>query len=152
MEVVLCSNASEKNYINKNISVLDTATCVIKGNISYETPVIILAYDSNIADKVNYMRIPELNRSYFITDIINLTGGRYELHGKVDVLESFKSSILGLNVIVDKTETDTLANMYYNDGSFICSEKEFIYTKNFPQGFNNNGEFILITAGGIAAS
>ena len=39
--------------------------------------------------------------------------------------------------------------MYYNDGSFISSEKEFIYTKNFPTGFLDDGTFILITAGGI---
>ena len=39
-------------------------------------------------------------------------------------------------------------NKYYNDGSFIVSSKEFIKTINFPNGFNENGEFILITAGG----
>ena len=42
--------------------------------------------------------------------------------------------------------------MYLNDGSFVSMEKEYITSKNFPQGFLDDGEFILITAGGIAAS
>lgn len=148
MQVELCQNLSENNIINKNISVVDTASCTIKAPISVENPVLILDYDNDLQD-INYIRINEFSRCYYITDIVNLTGHRYQITCKTDVLESFKSSILGLSVIIEKQENDVLANKYYNDGSFISSEKEFIYTKNFPQGFLDDGEFILITAGGI---
>ena len=148
MEVKLCQNLSENNIINKNITEKDTATCVIKGPLSVENPVIILDYDSDLQD-INYIKISEFSRCYYITDIVNLTGHRYQITCKSDVLESFKNSILGLTAVIEKQENALLANMYYNDGSFISSEKEFIYTKNFPQGFLDDGEFILITAGGI---
>ena len=148
MQVVLCQNLSENNIINKTVTVVDTASCTIKGPLSVENPVLILDYDSDL-QAINYIRIAEFERSYYITDIVNLTGHRYQITCKSDVLESFKNAILGLSAVIEKQENSVLANMYYNDGSFISSEKEFIYTKNFPQGFLDDGTFILITAGGI---
>ena len=152
MDVKLYNTNDEQNVIGKQKTLIDTASCVIKGNISYENPVVLLAYDGDVADSINYMEIPELNRFYFITDMLNLTGGRYEIHAKVDVLESFKAAIKALTVIIDKTENDVIANKYLNDGSFVSMEKEIVTCKNFSTGFLDDGEFILITAGGIAAT
>ena len=148
MNIKLCSSASEVVAINKDISIIDDVSATIKGALSVENPVLILQYKSDIQSNVNYVYIPEYNRYYFVTDIINLTGGRYELHCKVDVLMSFKDNILNLSCIVDKQSSKDNANMYLDDGSFVVQSKEFVDTINFPNGFNDNGEFILITAGG----
>lgn len=148
MTVNLCNTPDEQNVIGKARTVIDTASCTIKGNISYENPILLLSYDGAVADDINYMEIPELNRCYFITDIINLTGGRYEIHGKVDVLESFKDAVLALAAIVDKVNDQNTGNLFLDDGSFIVENKEFNTVLNFPDGFNDEGEYILITAGG----
>ena len=148
MNIKLWSSASEVVAVNKDISVIDDVSATIKGALSVENPVLILQYKSDIQSNVNYVYIPEYNRYYFVTDIINLTGGRYELHCKVDVLMSFKDNILNLSCIVDKQSSKDNANMYLDDGSFVVQSKEFVDTINFPNGFNDNGEFILITAGG----
>ena len=148
MNIKLCSSASEVVAINKDISIIDDVSATIKGALSVENPVLILQYKSDIQANVNYVYIPEYNRYYFVTDIINLTGGRYELHCKVDVLMSFKDNILNLSCIVDKQSSKDNANMYLDDGSFVVQSKEFVDTINFPNGFNDNGDFILITAGG----
>lgn len=148
MDVRLINTPDEQNVIGKAKTLIDTAQCTIKGNISYENPILLLAYDGNVSEQINYMEIPELNRCYFITDLINLTGGRYEVHGKVDVLESFKDAVLGLSAIIDKQEGTTLVSKYIDDGSFVCENKEFNTLLNFPNGFNSEGEYILITAGG----
>ena len=148
MNIKLCSSTSEIVAINKDISIIDDVSATIKGALSVENPVLILQYKSDIQSNVNYVYIPEYNRYYFVTDIINLTGGRYELHCKVDVLMSFKDYILNLSCIVDKQSSKDNANMYLDDGSFVVQSKEFVDTINFPRGFNDNGEFILITAGG----
>ena len=148
MDVKLYNTNDEQNVIGKQKTLIDTASCVIKGNISYENPVLLLAYDGNVADSINYMEIPELNRFYFITDMLNLTGGRYEIHAKVDVLESFKAAIKALSVIVDKVNDQNTGNLFLDDGSFITENKEFSTVLNFPDGFNDEGEYILITAGG----
>ena len=148
MDVYLCNNASENNIINKSITDIATASCVIKGDLSVTTPILLLAYNSSLDPNINYMRIPELHRNYYITDIINLTGSRYEIHGKVDVLESFKADILQLSAIVDKANDGNNINMFLDDGSFVTENREFQSVINFPAGFNADGEYILITAGG----
>lgn len=144
MTVELKYNSSDNNTINKQITAVSTATCVIKEPMDIENPHIILnTFDYN---NVNYAYIPDLNRCYFITDIINLTGGRVELVLDVDVLESFKSAILSLSAIIEKQQNT--GNKYFNDGSFNVLAREFLTTYNFPAGFDDNGEFILITCGG----
>lgn len=149
MQVKLYNNGSEPNEINKALTLIDTVSnAVIKGDISYEAPTLKLAYDGNVTDSINYMYIPEFNRCYFITDIVNLTGGRYEVRGKVDVLESFKASVLALSTIIDKQEGASQINMYLDDGSYMVENKEFNTAITFPSGFNTTGEYILITAGG----
>lgn len=147
MEVKLCQNLSENNIINKSITEIDTATCVIKGPLSVENPVLILNYDSDLQD-INYIRIAEFERSYYITDIVNLTGHRYQITCKSDVLESFKQDILALSAIIDKANAGNNINMFLDDGSFVTENKEFNTVINFPSGFNAGGEYILITAGG----
>ena len=148
MDVMLCNNASESNIINKTITDIKTVSCVVKGNLSVIDPILLLAYDGTIDPDINYMKIPELHRNYFITDIINLTGGRFEIRGKVDVLESFKDAILGLTAVIDKQQNTSFVNMFLDDGSYVMENKEFNTVINFPSGFNAAGEYILITAGG----
>ena len=149
MDILLYNNASEPNEINKALTLKDTiSSAIIKGNLSYESPAFTLVYDGNVAHDINYMYVQELGRYYFITDIINLTGGRYEIRGKVDVLESFKSAVLGLSAVIDKGCLVGDVNMFLDDGSYVCENKEFNSVINFPSGFNEAGEYILITAGG----
>ena len=147
MQVELCQNLSENNIINKTVTVVDTASCTIKGPLSVENPVLILDYDSDLQD-INYIRIADFERSYYITDIVNLTGHRYQITCKSDVLESFKQAILGLTAIIDKQQGAGSVNMYLDDGSYMVENKEFNSVINFSNGFNATGEYILITAGG----
>lgn len=147
MQVTLCNTPSERNIINKVIQDVVTVNATIKGELSVENPVLILDYTGD-SNNINYMKIAELNRTYFINDIIKLTGQRYEIHGRSDVLESFKDDILAMNCIINKQQGVTQSNMYLDDGSFITENKEFNTVINFPNGFNDAGEYILITAGG----
>ena len=147
MQVTLCNTPSERNIINKVIQDVTSVNAIIKGELSVENPVLILDYTGD-SNNINYMRIPELHRTYFINEIIKLTGQRYEVHGKSDVLESFKNDILNMNCIINKQQSAVQSNMYLDDGSFVLENKEFNTVVNFPTGFNDNGEYILITAGG----
>ena len=147
MNITLCQNLSENNIINKSIIDVESITAVIKGPISVETPVLLLQYDSSLQD-INYFKIPEFDRCYYITDVVDLTGGRYQITGKSDVLESFKDAILGLTAVIDKQQDGSMTNLFLDDGSFVAENKEFNTVLNFPSGFNSEGEYILITAGG----
>lgn len=146
MNIKIYHNYSANNKLNKTISLLIEKNVKLKNETNITKPTIILKGD--ISNNMNYVYIPKFNRYYYIVDKKSINNEMYEIFLEVDVLMSFKEIILNLHCIIDKQQDLTNINKYYNDGSFIVSSKEFVKTINFPNGFNENGEFILITAGG----
>lgn len=148
MNLTLYYNSSERKVIGKSLQNVGTVTGILKGDASIMNPVFILESNDNYLSGVNYLYWQESGRYYFIDDIQVMTGSRMVLYCSVDVLQSFSSQIKQQVAIVNKQQT--LANMYYNDGSFRKDAREFYTVKSFTNGFNDNGEYILITAGGAS--
>ena len=146
MNINFYKNTSDNNVLNKNITLISTHNIKLKDECNIMTPSILIHGD--ISNDINYAYIEKWGRYYYVRDKKSLNNGIYEIFLEVDVLMSFKEKILNLQCIIDKQQDSTNINKYYNDGSFTVSSKEFIDTINFPNGFNDNGEFILITAGG----
>ena len=146
MDINFYKNTSDNNVLNKNITLISTHNIKLKDECNIITPSILIHGD--ISNDINYAYIEKWGRYYYVRDKKSLNNGIYEIFLKVDVLMSFKEKILNLQCIIDKQQDSTNINKYYDDGSFTVSSKEFIETINFPNGFNDNGEFILITAGG----
>lgn len=147
MTVNLCFNSSENYCINKSIQIIKQAECVVKQDCSMEKPVLILVSDYPTMAQVNYIDIPAFDRKYFVENVETMTGGRFMVECSVDVIESFKTQILAQNVIVEKSENKR--NMYLPDENLVTNVKTKTDIVNFPSGLLENGEFILITAGGI---
>ena len=146
MQIKFYYNSSEKNKIGKSIS----RELTMNGNLRDECSVInptILVEHSNLSS-YNYVYIPEFNRYYFITEMTIVRNNLWRISLKVDVLESFKFNILNLSCIVDKQQYENYGNNI-DDGSYINKADSFVEIANYPNGFNSNGEFILITAGAI---
>ena len=145
MNIQLCSNTSEKNKINKNI----TSGIILSGSLRNESNVVNPSITINIDNPTvyNYAYIPEFNRYYFITNYISLRTGMWQINLKSDVLMSFKDSILSSEVLINKTET-TGKNNYLSGSNWVnnCKTKTDILT--FPNGLLDDGKYILITAGG----
>lgn len=146
MTIQLCNTADENNVINKTIATIDTVTATIKGDSSIINPTLILEYKTPLIG-VNYVFIPDWNRYYFVKDMRVVTGGRYEIDLYVDVLQSFKEQILKCGVILSDTEQTGLNN-YLPSDSFVVNCKHKTDIINFSNGLLDNGEYILITAGG----
>lgn len=70
--------------------------CVFKDPTSLITPVIILKFSGKPA--VNYFSFD--NRYYWITDIITLNNERWEIHGSVDVLGTYRLHIKATSAFV----------------------------------------------------
>ena len=87
------------------------------------------------------------NCYYFITDITVIRTGLFAISLMVDVLESFKSDIKNLSVILLNTQNVGSSN-YLPSPVFRNNVKSKTDILNFPNGLNDSGEFILITAGG----
>lgn len=147
MEIKLYKNLSENNVIGKTLTQIKSVEANLKNDVSVINPTLVLNYTANILDS-NYCFIPKFNRYYFIDEIVPISGDRCIVKCRVDVLESFKEDIKSLTVILDKSQSIYKSNKYLDDGSFVVENKDFNTIHNFPNGFNDEGTFILICAGG----
>lgn len=151
MNIVLYLNASEPNVVAKVITVVATLTGSLREPSSVTNPVIRIEMGNPV--EANYVHIPDFNRYYYIDDIVSLRTNLWELHLKVDVLMSFASSIKNSLAVVEETslEGDERVNSYVSNDSFARLVKDKTDIIQFPDGFNEQPYFILITAGGIVS-
>ena len=145
MNITLYINNSEKNKIGKNLTNDFSLSGALRDATNIINPVILI--ELNEIGNYNYCYIPEFNRYYFITDITVIRTGLFALSLVVDVLESFKTDIKNLSVILLNTQNVGSSN-YLSSPVFRNNVKSKTDILNFPNGLNDSGEFILITAGG----
>lgn len=150
MQINLFTCTAEFNRVNKTSYISNRFT--LEGSLRNESsvidPVIIIEKTNPALYHYNYMYIEEFQRWYFINDIISLRNNLWEIHAHVDVLHTWGGDIGNMEATIDKAESEGLANLYYDDGSFIMDCRNNVYVKEFPNGFNENGQYILICAGG----
>lgn len=148
MEIVLYVTGSEKHAINKNLQNGIEFTGSLRNESSVVNPVILIEMEN--PSQYNYCFIPDFNRYYFITDIVSIRTGLWRISCSVDVLMSFKTQILNLDVIIsDDTAPDK--ETYVNGEQWKTTVKNKTDIINFPSGLLDAGEYILITSGGIAS-
>lgn len=145
MNIILYVNNSEKNKIGKTLTNDFSLSGTLRDVTNIINPVILIEI-SEIGN-YNYCYINNFNRYYFITDITVIRTGLFAISLMVDVLESFKSDIKNLSVILLNTQNVGSSN-YLPSQVFRNNVKSKTDILNFPNGLNDSGEFILITAGG----
>lgn len=145
MDIKLYVNNSETNQIGKSLTNEIVYTGSLRGEASVIKPTMLVEAE-NISN-YNYAYIPEFNRYYFIKEIVSVRTGLWRLSLRVDVLESFKESIKNLAVIIKNTEV-IATNNYMGSHVWQTNVKNTTTIVNFPDGLLDDGEFILITAGG----
>ena len=147
MNVTLYTNSSENYRIDKVTTLVASYTCTLKNDTSVENPVILIASSSNLSG-INYMYIQEYGRYYFVTDIVSVKNGLWEISGHVDVLYTYKSGILACSATLKRQEN--LFNLYLDDPEFKTYNNSDIVTKVFTggNGLKKNMDYILVVAGG----
>lgn len=145
MNITLYVNNSEKNKIGKNLTNDFSLSGTLRDATNIINPVILI--ELNEIGYYNYCYISNFNRYYFITDITVIRTGLFAIYLMVDVLESFKTEIKNLSVILLNTQNVGINN-YLPSQVFRNNVKSITDIINFPSGLNDSGEFILITAGG----
>ena len=145
MNITLYVNKSEKNKIGKNLTNDFSLSGTLRDVTNIINPVILI--ELNEINNYNYCYILDFNRYYFITDITVIRTGLFAISLMVDVLESFKTDIKNLSVILLNTQ-NVGSNNYLPSQVFRNNVKSKTDILNFPNGLNDSGEFILITAGG----
>lgn len=151
MQISLFTCNAERNRVNKTRYLSNRF--VLEGVLRKSTSALNIEIDvektNPLIYKYNYMYIEEFGRWYFIDDISSIRNKLWTISASVDVLMSFKEDILQSMVIADKIENELQANLYLDDGSFVMDSRKYNEIKEFPSGLNDNGQYILICAGGV---
>ena len=144
MTLTLYKNNSEQNAVTKSLTQVQTMTGTLRNGTSIIDPVILVSDVTDISG-VNYCKIDEFNRYYFINNIKSVNNNLWELSCHVDVLQSFATEIRAQSGIVERQEN--YFNLYLNDGNtFQVYQNPQIATIKFPAGFTDPC-FIIAIAG-----
>lgn len=146
MNIYLYKNRSEKEKLEKILASEEELYGFLRDESSVIEPVFKVETDLDLS-RYNYAEIPAFHRYYYVTDMIVLRTGLWELHLAVDVLMSFRSDIYALDVILSDSETSG-ANNYLSGEQWRSTVKTKTDILNFSNGLLDTGEYILITAGG----
>ena len=146
MVIDLYINSSENNRVNKALWDKFELKGTLRGETNVINPEILIEHPNPTG--YNYAYIPEFQRYYFIKDITSVRNGLWRARLTVDVLETYKTQIKQMPVIIDKQQNKGNSNLYLNDGSYVIDSRSYNTILNFSGGFNAGGKFILITAGG----
>lgn len=144
MVIRLYKNSSEPNKIGKTLG----SELEISGSLREETDILqpeVLIEAENLS-QYNYMTIPQFHRKYFIDDIAVVRTGLWRIRGRVDVLDTYETDIKKLHVIL--AASDSAGDDYVTGEQWKSKVKALTDILPFSSGLLNNGEYILITAGG----
>ena len=131
MYITLYRNGSDNRVLQKSLTQVSTPlSCDIYGSESIITPRFILEY---VGVEANYCYVAELNRYYYIRDIVLAPGGRRILMCEVDVLMSNIDEILNLNCLVLRQENETLCNKYLVDNRMIANVNKEEVVESFGE-------------------
>ena len=147
MEIKLYKTSSPRKKLVKELSDGITLVGTLRAQSSVMSPTFTVQDTAVVG--YNYCYIPDFGRYYYINGINALRANLFELSLGIDVLMTYAAAIRSNAAIVDKVESFGAGYNYINDGSFVNSNRMKQAIINFPHGFNADGEYILITAGGM---
>lgn len=150
MQLVLYNCTAENNRVDKTAYLSNQF--LLKGTIrdhsSIINPQITIEKTNPTYYGYNYMYIPDFKRYYFIKNFTQVTNKLWLIDAHVDVLYTWRASITQMKAVIDKSQLLSESNLYMDDGSFVMESRKYITVYPFPNGLDEDGEFILICAGG----
>lgn len=144
-EIVIQQNASEPERVDKVLTDLLTLTGTMREETSIIDPHFRVAAGEAQLVGCNYITVPTFGRSYFVRDIVSVRNGVMELVCHTDVVSSWKTQLRANRAIIRKSET--LWNLYLNDGTFKTYQDPYLYVRKFPNRFTSYPSYVLAVAG-----
>lgn len=147
LTIKLYHNASPAEKIGKTLNdELTTSDVLLKDEVSILKP-IFRVRDVRSIITYNYLYCPELQRYYFIDDIVSIHNDLWEISCHVDVLETFKNGILAQSAVIKRQQNKY--NLYLNDPDYQTYNNDTVQTKKFTggTGFNKNLNYVLVVNG-----
>ena len=153
MTIKLYKNQMEPRTVFKSLTLLGSA---LSGNVREELDIMrpSLLFDGNAIDdslaEANYLHIPDLDRYYFIDDIIAERQGITRINCHIDVLYTYRQQLLNVYGLIDRAEAYSQYNKYVNDPD----RRDESLTSYVPEEFDMTGagsldvQSVLITVAG----
>lgn len=104
MNIVLKRNASPANQAVKSLTTVTTLSGTMRNGADVTNPVILI--ESSTIPSFNYFTIEAFGRSYFLTNLVSVNDGLWEIHGHCDVLSSFWSEIKNCECIINRSSSN----------------------------------------------
>jgi len=140
--VKLYRNDSERIRVSKRLTELGTITGTFRNAVDVIHPVI--AVQGPFTNQCNYFYVEEFGRYYFVTAPILPRNGIIELHGEVDVLQSWGPGIRRNSGIVERQTTGY--NLYLPDALIHTYQNDMVGTMRFPYGFASKQYVLTVVA------
>ena len=147
IEIKFYKNISQRNVLNKSITLVLTTQCDFTGELSIEMPYIIADYDEMLLN-CNYAYIDIFKRYYNFSEAPKIENGFIKIQLESDVLMSFKEDVL--NSDITALRSTSKPNFYLSDSKILFSNNTNIQTFRFPKSFEtgNTGVKYVLKVGG----
>lgn len=146
VDITLYKVNEPENFLSKTLNDPLSFSCLLKDDVNLENPEIYISSETNLSD-YNYMYLPIFKRYYYLSQPISRNNKWIVRAVKSDPLMSFRDSLGSCGMIAENLATGSF-NRYMPGDIWQKTVKYKTDIIQFPQGLNDNGDFILITAGG----
>lgn len=104
--IVFYQNTAEDKVVDKTSYLNEVLT--VHGSFQEDSSVILMNIRLQLKDvpNFNYAYIEAFKRYYYVTDIVSLSNGMWEITLNIDILMSYKDGIKNLTAFVDRQEND----------------------------------------------
>lgn len=147
-------NKSDRRTANKNLQLIASKSCELKGDVDVLRPVLLLTGDASAYSLCNYVQIPAFNRYYYAT-VKSVPGGMVEISCSRDPLtSSWHLGLPNLSAVIERQQEEF--NLYLNDGTLKAYANDQIQTKTFTPpspvpvgeiGGFSSPQYVVIIAG-----
>jgi hypothetical protein len=142
MNIYLYQNHSPNDHLDKSLSGEHMISGTVKQGSSYGKVDCTFVVNGDIGD-YNYCKIG--NRYYYIVEVTRNITGLTELRMHEDVLMTYRGTIRGCTAHITRSAA---GNSFLPDPQFSAFGNKKIGIYKFSGSFNQNGQYVLVTAGG----
>lgn len=146
MIINLYTTTDEVKKVNKTLVALSTIEGTAKEPLTVQEASEILVTKTNDVGLANYCYIPEFQRYYYICKKEVIRVGFVKLTLVCDVLMSFKSSLLNLKVVAERSESNY--SSYLVDSVKSSYNFPMVLTRKFSNGFGGLNYYLTVAGGG----
>lgn len=148
MNVNFYNYSGSNNVINKNLGEPTLIECNMEVATTQINPVVRVTFADETAPTTldyNYcvVTLGNTNYPYFIdlNNVVNVGKGVFNVPMTLDLLEFYKSEILDSTAIIERSASSY--NMYLRDDMYMAYGYPLVGCKVFPNGFNDNYNYLL---------